>query len=282
MHSIRSLERRRDIGRLIAATASLRGARVRAAAVAALGRIGSPAVRPALAGLERAARLAQPSPLRPSLLIGPRRLRSIYLEQNLPLALAAMGDVAVKPLSHLLLDRDADPRERAGAARALGSSGLRHALRPLTDGLRATDGDVRRACASAIATLADANAAPDLTERLADPEAGLAAAMALKSLGHQGRASLRAARASGQPLARVYAAMALAQLEEPGSLSVLRECARSREVSVRSAAVYALAACGLQAADDIKPYLLDPEPEVRRWASFSLAEVQRPRRRRLP
>lgn len=85
------------------------------------------------------------------------------------IALGEIGDPAVGPLSQVVATPTAPPAARAGAARALGASGMVAALRPLKQAARAPEPQVRIAALRGLTQLGDAEATTDLVAGLKDP-----------------------------------------------------------------------------------------------------------------
>jgi HEAT repeat protein len=133
------------------------------------------------------------------------------------------GDVAY------LLDALRDPRDRFLAARFLGELKAREAVRPLTQLLRAGDRATRSSAAEALAKIGEAEAVPELIERLRQEEDVVPRTFAITALGKLG--DERALKplcdllADDDVLVRQSAADALGVLGHPDAVEPLRQAA---------------------------------------------------------
>jgi HEAT repeat protein len=283
---------------------------LRAAAVEALGRIGSPGTDALLDALrDRHARLREAAIAALGAVGGERAVSALSetlrddrssVRQAGAAALArAGGSAAVPALQGALAHKD--PTTRKCAAAALGTIDASGAVSALRQAVADREKSVRDAALDALAAIGSPGAAAALVAELPAADRDLKGAIAARLKGMawtpadaaervvhaalhgrfdeaaaEGAAAvdaLLAALADRDPAARRGAAAALGRLADPRAAVALVGLFKDADVPVREAAVGAVAAIGLPAADTLLDALRDRTATVRTAAGAALSQI---------
>jgi HEAT repeat protein len=213
------------------------------------------------------------------------------------------GKITIALLDHVLTDPETDIRREAAAT--LGDLRDNRAVPPLLRALNDRDDNVQDAAIQSLKRLDDRSAAAALVPKLAhgSPNVRWRAAQTLKSLSWQPRtvaeqiafhvatgelerlAAFGAAAIpaltdvfnAGTPEQKVAVAGVLGEIADPGGFKILQGAVRDHDPRLRTAAIYALARTGAQAAAPaLIPALRDSERNVRLAAASALGTAGDP------
>ena len=256
------------------------GPEKRAAAAAALGRIGRPAVKPLMTALphddeavrtDLAKALARVGPAAVDLLIPGIMDKDIHIRWGSAVALGDIGDVrAVDPLIAGLRDRTW--ASRMCTALALGRIGDRRAVPPLIEAVNDTTWPHRFAAVQALGQLGDARAVKPLVTLLNDGALRAEASQALAKLGKVAVPPLLdALRGENEALQQV-AADALSTIKDPQAVEAVAKYRRDARARARALEIKTSGAV-LDAWGFWRSFITLRQPVVRRGRALAKVPI---------
>lgn len=255
---------------------------VRTAAVEALGKLGEPALNPLLEAARGDDAVVRQGADRALGRLAEKFAGDLASEDKgvREAAVTALGRIGRpdKVQAILPLLRDAEPKVRLAAARALERLPAQAARPALKSRMReeAEDEGVRLAAAVALGKLGDPAAFEFLIAALASEDSTLrvTAAAALAEMGERAAGSLRQALQHENALVRWGAAQALGAIGDKKAVGPLLRCLKDPESAVRAAAILSLGRLGqAEAVEPLLHQLGDASALVRWSAAWALEEL---------